>query len=161
MVWCVIVAACLSLAACTLWQAAVTDEGNVAHDPASIIPCEHHTAAVTAWSSTERATVGEPVSVTVRIENTGCVMLGLPQYRLNARARDGEPIVDPNTTQPVVHSLGVDSGASDEAVFAVIATRPGVVEVSPSVSFEVHLGYPGPAYWGMAAGDAVRVVVTD
>lgn len=48
---------------------------------------------------------------------------------------------------------------SDTAEFAMTASAPGSVTLAASVSFEVHIGYPGPAYWGYAASPPLTIEV--
>jgi len=102
--------------------------------------------ALSATATTLKA--GDIFTVTVTLANQGCGMLGLPQYRLYIGSDETQPIFDPNVPEPVVHYLGVASGQSDAAEFALRAVRPGEAMLSASASFEFHAGYPGPAYWG-------------
>lgn len=144
--WCVLgILSCLAIAACVALRA-----------PAPPI-CQRESARVTAWASAEHVTVGEPFTVTVRVENTDCLMLGLPQYRLTRVDVGAEPIVDPTTIVPLVHYCGVSAGAGDEAAFSVVATRQGEIALRPSVSYELHRR--DSAAWGSAAGAPVRVTV--
>ena len=46
--------------------------------------------------------------------------------------------------------MPIYSGQHDEAQFTLRALRAGQTELGANVSFEVHLGYPGPAYWAGA-----------
>jgi hypothetical protein len=47
--------------------------------------------------------------------------------------------------------LAISPGASGRERFALRAVRPDEARLTAYASFEVHLGYPGPAYWGGAS----------
>lgn len=59
----------------------------------------------------------------------------------------------------VVHYLAVVSGEHDDVDFVLRATHTGVTEFWAHVSFEVHIGYPGPAYWSGCVSGPVTVTV--
>lgn len=121
--------------------------------------CETHTASVVLSASPENLRVGDTVTVTVKLNNEGCVGLGLPQYRLAAQSDGATSIFEPANPEPVVHSLGVGPGQSDAAEFGLEAVAGGQATVTASVSYEVHIGYPGPAYWAASTGEPLRVIV--
>ena len=121
--------------------------------------CQYHTAYMTISATATSLHVGESVTVTATLFNRGCTGLGMPQYRLYIRPDEPEPIFDPGNPEPVVHYLGVGSGESDAAEFALQAVGPGQARLSASASFEVHLGYPGPAYWGASGTGPLTVTV--
>lgn len=116
--------------------------------PTSTLACERETASVLLSVSTENAKVGDRVKVTVTVNNEGCLTLGLPQYRLYVQSDGPQSIFTPENPEPVVHSLGVDPGQFDAAEFDLTAVSSGQATLTAMVSYEVHLGYPGPAYWG-------------
>lgn len=97
--------------------------------------------------------------MTVLLHNQGCVALGLPQYRLSTRQAVSDTVLAPATPEPIIHPYGVGINQTDSAVFNLTAVRAGEIELNASVSFEVHLGYPGPAYWGSASSGPVRIKV--
>jgi hypothetical protein len=72
---------------------------------------------------------------------------------------EGKPIFSPDKPEPVMHSLAVIPRNSDEAIFALQAASPGKAILSAMASFEVHLGYPDPAYWGANSSDELVIVV--
>jgi DNA/RNA endonuclease YhcR with UshA esterase domain len=89
-------------------------------------------------------------------------MVGLPLYRLSVQSDGPEPILEPEQPEPVEHTLGLDPGESDAAEFPLRAVRAGRAMLTAEASFEVHLGYPGPAYWSSSsAGDPLVIAVTD
>lgn len=120
--------------------------------------CETHTASVTLSASHMTVNVGDTFKVTVTLNNEGCLALGVPQYVLYA-STTGSPVTATNP-KPIVHYLAVDPGQSDSAEFTLQTVAPGSVEFTASASFEVHLGYPGPAYWGNSTSrEPLRVLV--
>lgn len=128
-------------------EAPATDTPQPADGPA----CETHTASMALTTSAAAVEVGEPVIIRVTLNNEGCVALGLPQYRLLIDSDQAEPILAPAEPEPVIHYLGVAPGQADSAEFKLSAAAPGQVGLTASASFEVHIGYPGPAYWGSSS----------
>ena len=126
--------------------------------PTPTLPCETDTASVILSASASRVKVGDTVKITATLNNEGCVVLGLPQYRLYIRSDNPEAILAPPVPEPVVHSLAVAPGQSDTAEFEFRAMAAGQVTLTASASFEVHLGYPGPAYWGYTASRELRIL---
>jgi hypothetical protein len=118
-------------------------------------PCETHTAVLNLDIEPTAVSVNDTLTVTATLENSGCANIGLPQYRLTASPE----LVDPAAPDPITHSLGLGPGDSDSAEFVVTAVSPGTLTLNSTVSFEVHLGYPGPAYWG-AAGTSKEITIT-
>ena len=122
-------------------------------------PCDGERASLTLSTSAEALRVGESVTVTVELANRGCADLGMPQYRLYLETSDGARVLEPSPPEPVAHSLGVSPGETDSAAFALAAAGAGRVEVWATCSYEVHLGYPGPAYWGSVASRRVTLTI--
>ena len=123
--------------------------------------CETHTASITLSSSDTKLSVGESFKVVVTLNNQGCVALGVPQYTLYVSSRGVEPAIVPANPEPIEHYLAIDPGQSDSAEFSLQAVSAGWVEFTASTSFEVHLGYPGPAYWGTSESQApLRLLIT-
>lgn len=103
--------------------------------------------------------VGDSVIVTVTLNNRGCTALGLPQYRLYIQSDGPESVLAPGNPEPITHNLGVAPEQSDVAEFDLQAVADGQAILTASVSFEVHLGYPGPAYWGGSSGESLLITV--
>lgn len=123
----------------------------------TVEPCETHKAELELSLSSVEVAVGDTVTVTVVLHNTGCLALGLPQFRLIGGESAAALLELP---EPAVHNLGVPPGGTDMETFVLEVVGPGVVELGASASFEVHVGYPGPAYWGSAStGEPLRLVV--
>ena len=114
---------------------------------------------MTLAASSKTLRVGETATITVELANEGCVDLGLPQYRLHMDSGDGLSLLDPSPPDPVVHSLGVAPGDTDSASFTLRAVGAGRVKLSATCSYEVHLGYPGPAHWGSVASRRLTLTV--
>jgi len=129
--------------------------------PSSIptLACEIDTASLALSLSAETVKAGDIVSVTLTLNNEGCVALGLPQYRLAIQSDGPEAIFAPGSPEPVVHSLAVVPGGTDTAGFGLRAVAAGQATLSASVSYEVHLGYPGLAYWGSASSESPLITV--
>ncbi len=125
--------------------------------PSPTLDCPTHESDVRLSASKTTVKVGEVVEVKARLVNTGCVALGLPQYRLAILNSESKPIFSPDKPDPIIHSLGVPPGRSDQVTYLLEAVSPGKATLSAVVSFEVHLGYPGPAYWG--TGSAKELVI--
>jgi hypothetical protein len=120
--------------------------------------CETHTASLTLSAPQTTLAVGEQLTVTATLSNQGCGMLGLPVYHLRVGAEGGQPILEPVDPEPVSHGRGISTGAVDRAEFVLRAVRPGQVQVGATVSYEVHLGSAGGAYWGQS-GAAEPLVI--
>ena len=69
-------------------------------------------------------------------------------------------LFEPAEVEPVLHSLGLGDGDQDQAQFTLTARHPGKAQFSITASVEVHLGYPGPAYWATVSSPAVEVTVS-
>jgi hypothetical protein len=121
--------------------------------------CQYHTARMTITASATTLRVGEAVTVTTTLFNYGCTGLGMPQYRLYADTDEPHLVLDPERPEPVVHYAGVGLGGSDAAQFVLEAVGSGQAVVWSTTSFEVHLGYPGPAYWGGSGSGPLTITV--
>jgi hypothetical protein len=103
---------------------------------------------------------GDTVTVTATLINTGCAPVGLPKYTLTLGASSSGAVLSPAEPEPVIHYLGISpQGGVDQAEFLLQATGPGEAILTCTVSFEVHLGYPGPAYWGGNAAKPLKITV--
>jgi hypothetical protein len=158
-----------SLAVGPQTQASPATDTPVAEAVTSQTPCQTHQESLQVSASSSEIAAGEPVTLTISLQNEGCLALGLPQYRLYiepvpVQPLPGEPILagpifEPANPAPVVHSLAVPPGGSDTAEFVLLTLRPGSARISAMASFEIHLGYPGPAFWASAASSPVLVRV--
>lgn len=147
---------CLSIGACSSSDS--TESLNPT--PTPTLACEMHTASMMLAASVTTLEVGETITVTVTLRNEGCGRLGMPQYWLGVKSAKEESIFDPSQPEPVVHYLAVPPGQSDMAEFVLRAVESGQATLAASTSFEVHLGYPGPAYWaGSNAKEPLVVIV--
>lgn len=121
--------------------------------------CETHTAAMALATTATVLEVGEMVTVTATLANVGCADLGMPQYQLYTQSESSQPIFEPNPPTPILHLVGIHPGEADAAEFVLRAVGPGEATLSASASFEVHLGYPGPAYWGGSSSAPLMITV--
>jgi hypothetical protein len=121
--------------------------------------CKTHTASMGLSATATTLHVGEVVTVTAGLSNEGCVALGLPLYSLSWDTDETEPIFEATTPLEVVHYLAVVPGEYDEAQFVLRAVGAAQATLRAYASFEVHLGYPGPAYWGSASAPPLVITV--
>ncbi len=126
--------------------------------PSPTPECTRHTTEMSLSASATEIGVGELVTVTARLQNVGCGMVGLLLYRLEREPGLALQAASPLT---VSHPIGLGTGQADEAQFVLRGVRGGLENVSVSVSFEVHLGYPGPAYWASQAAGPIAVRVRE
>lgn len=122
--------------------------------------CMMHTASMTLTATGTTLHVGELVTVTARLNNEGCTALGLPLYRLYWEDAGTPPVFEPVSSLEVVHYLSIAAGSYDETVFVLRAVGSGQATLRAETSFEVHLGYPGPAYWGASVSPPLAIVVS-
>ena len=120
--------------------------------------CKKHKARMTLSSTSRALRAGEIVTVTAELSNVGCAMIGLPKYTLTVDSK-GIALLEPGAPKPVEHSLAIRTGQSDSAEFVLVAANPGSATLSASVSFEVHLDYPGPAYWSNSGTGRLKIAV--
>ena len=120
--------------------------------------CETHAAALEIEASSPEVRAGETLTLTLTLRSTGCAPLGLPQYSLHLPAEGAGAEVF-SLPDPVVHSLAVPPGGEDQAQLALAALAPGAVTLTARANFEVHLGYPGPAYWAGVTSPPVTLTV--
>ncbi len=125
--------------------------------PRSVLTCTTHTTGMTLMTSSTVPEVGDRVMVTVTLANEGCGQVGLPEYRL---ALATEPLIlVPESPISVTHFLALAPDATDTVTFSLQTMGVGDVTLGASASFEVHLGYPGPAYWSYDRTAHVQVSV--
>jgi hypothetical protein len=127
--------------------------------PTATLACKNAKASVQVSGSSTTVRVGQIVTVTVVATYTGCFLLGLPQYSLDLQADQPQPLFDPGQPHPVEHSTSITPGG-DMAQFVLRAVRAGEATVNAVVSYEVHEGFPGAAYWGSSTSTApLRILV--
>ncbi|MGW8251607.1 MAG: hypothetical protein ACWGO1_13260 [Anaerolineales bacterium] len=121
--------------------------------------CESHQAHLQLVPSSSSLRVGDSLTMTATLSSSGCALLGLPKYSLVIHPEGDTSPFEPAAVEPVLHSIGLRDGEQDMAYFILQATAPGEVTIMVTASFEVHLGYPGPAYWAGAASQPLRVII--
>jgi hypothetical protein len=107
--------------------------------------CTTHTTGMTLTTSSTTPEVGDNIWVTVTLANEGCGQVGQLEYRLTL-AQSAYVLV-PDSPISITHDLALEPGETDTVTFSLWAIGAGEVTLQTSASFEVHLGYPGPAYW--------------
>ena len=112
---------------------------------------------MTLTTSSLAPNVGEHLLVTVTLTNEGCGMIGLPKYDLSLL--QAPYTLAPEKPDAIIHYLGLNPGETDTVTFTLDTIGVGEVFLRVSASFEVHLGYPGPAYWSSAAAGSVTATV--
>lgn len=102
--------------------------------------------------------LGRRITATVTLTNAGDCSMGLPLYTLRI---DNEHAVAAQVEgdNPVLHSLGIGGGRSDSVAFRLMLLNTGLFTLTANASFEVHVGYPGPAYWSRAATGPITFTV--
>ena len=123
-------------------------------------PCQTHSAELVISTAQQQASVGDAIEINVTFHNTGCALLGLPRYYLMVEQEPDLPALLPQEIAPVDHSLAVPPEGSDQVTFLLQAAAPGNATLSATVSFEAHLGYPGPAYWATASSEKTSILVS-
>ena len=78
--------------------------------------------------------MGEFVTVTVTITNTGEVTFGHLRYRL----RDWQPFLTPIPEPEAIHEMDVPPGGSDTATFRLEATQVGAAQILATVTVETR-----------------------
>lgn len=114
--------------------------------PTATPSCTHSTAMAIALSDPVPQ-LGGHITATVSLTNTGDCMMGLPLYTLNV-ANIHPVAVFEESENPVLHSRAIYSDEVDSADFRLLVANTGIFTLTAHASFEVHVGYPGPAYWG-------------
>lgn len=109
------------------------------------------------------ARVGDEITFTLELVNTGTVAAGIPAFGVYGDSEFarilGEPITVPEDDGILYGSVGPGQTYSMQWVY--VAQVAGEIAISGRVSYEVHLGYPGPAYWSGATSEAVTLVVIE
>jgi len=146
-------------------QAVITQPTPPTPQPAVYFPvltfavCDRHTAEMDLAPSATILQTGQPLTITTELRNLGCLPLGIPQYRLETVRSSQEGVFSPAQPEPVTHYLAIGPGQTDRAAFILRAGEPGQAVLKGYASFEVHIGYPGPAYWGASASQPITVTV--
>ncbi|GEM_PF-1959959 len=123
--------------------------------------CTTHTTGMTLTTSSLTPKVGDRLWVTVTLANEGCGQVGLPEYRLALAPSSYILVLDSPVS--ITHYVALEPDETDLVTFSLQTIGAGEVALQASASFEVHLGYPGPAYWAYdsTAPVSVSVPVTD
>ncbi len=115
-----------------------TAKATTAPPPTKEPPPPAFDAQVAIVSSTPELRVGELLTVTVTITNTGQVPFGNLRYRL----RDWQPFLAPIPGPEMIHEMDVHPGESDTATFRLEATQVGVAQIFATVTVETREEQP-------------------
>lgn len=121
------------------------------------LTCTTHTTSMTLTISNDAPEVGDRLWVTATLTNEGCAQVGKPEYRL--WLEQSSLILAPESPIRVGHSLSLHTGETDIVTFSLRSIGFGPASLRVSASFEVHLDYPGPAYWASHSTDPITVNV--
>jgi hypothetical protein len=134
-------------------------------EPAPLPPettpeCAGYASHLTLAASHTGCIIGDTLVLTATLTNVGaCGMLGLPLYTLHFNPDALDPILLPNPPGPVTHYEGINPGESDVITYTLQVVGAGVITLNITASFEVHLGYPGPAYWSRDNSPSLTITV--
>lgn len=115
--------------------------------PESTPTCTQHTTVMRAVAEPTTPQAGDSLMVSVTFTNAGCGSVGLPDYRLLILSEQPYPIFTTPSPESIMHHRALYPGEADHVTFTLQTIGSGVVTITARSSFEVHLGYPGPAYW--------------
>lgn len=124
--------------------------------PQSTLNCTTHTSNLELTTNQTTPAVGSIVQITVTLSNAGCGQIGQPTYRL---LLEPSSILAPISSLSITHNRALASGESDTASFQLQVIGIGEVALRATASFEVHPGYPGPAYWAFDSSQPLSVTV--
>lgn len=127
--------------------------------PQSTPTCTQHTTEMRAVAEPPTPRAGDPLTVSVTLTNAGCGSVGLPDYRLLTLSDSPYPIFTTPSPASITHYRALYPGEADHVTFMLHAIGAGVVTLTARSSFEVHLGYPGPAYWAGDVAPLLRLTV--
>lgn len=108
------------------------------------------------------ATVGDEVTFTLVFSNNSSLAAGIPSFSL--QSVDGaafERILGEALVAPDVLYDAVAPGKTHTETWTFVVQEVGEVSVFARVSYEVHEGYPGPAYWSGVQSPEVIVIVEE
>ena len=129
--------------------------------PQATPTCTTHTTGMTLTTSSTTLEVGDRIVVTATLANEGCAQVVQPEYWLTLV--QSAYVLGPDPPTSVTHYLALEPGETDTVTFSLQTIGVGEVTLQTSASFEVHLGYPGPAYWAYDSTMpiSVSIPVTD
>lgn len=127
--------------------------------PQSTPTCTQHTTEMRAVAEPPTPRAGDLLTVSVTLTNAGCGSVGLPDYRLMIFSEQSIPIFTTPSPESIMHYRALYPGEADHVTFTLHAIGAGAVTITARSSFEVHLGYPGPAYWTGDVAPPLRLTV--
>jgi hypothetical protein len=113
-----------------------TSEATPAPTP-TVIPT--FDAQVTIAASATELQIGDPLTVTVTVINTGQVTFGNLRYQLLG---GWEPVLGAPTGAAADHEVDVPPAGNDTATFVLEATQPGTVQIHANVTVDTREDSP-------------------
>ncbi len=110
--------------------------------PTATPTCQGQTAQIVLTTPDTDIAIGEPVTISMTLNNTTCGGMGLLRFRLEA-----DPAAAFGTIEAIDYPSGVPGGGSHTVEFQLIPTQAGEVTLTGSVSFEGTTP-EGAFYWG-------------
>ena len=134
------------LAACTLPDTLISRNA-----PTATPACVGQTGQILMTVPNTEVHVGEPVTLTMTLNNTTCGSMGALSYQLYPTPADAfEPF------EAILYP-GVPPGGSHTVTFELIPRQPGEVRISGRVGFE-GTSSDGAFYWGGVQGETPLVL---
>ncbi len=110
-------------------------------------------AQVGISASATELQVGDLLTITVTLTNTGAAPIGMPRFQLLG---EWTPYLGLLMDSVVHHELDVTPGASDTATFVLEAVEPGTVILRANVTMEAH----EPPRWESRSSDEISISIT-
>lgn len=117
--------------------------------------CQGYTALLDIASNKNTLIIGDTLSITLTLHDTGCSNLGLLYYQIQPPHIDHLEEVTPRMQ---IHYLSIEPNSSDTAVFLFKANSAGQVTISGQADFEVHLE-SGPPLNGHAETGNITITI--
>lgn len=117
--------------------------------------CQGYNALLDIALNKNTLIIGDTLSITLTLHNTGCSNLGLLYYQIQPPHIDHLEEITPRLQ---IHYLSIEPNSSDTAVFLFKANSEGQVTISGQADFEVHLE-AGPPLNGHAETENITITI--
>lgn len=118
-------------------------------------PCTTYSASLTFQANKSVYQVGEAITVTATLLNSGCSKIGLPYYQVQPQTLEH---VTPSNPSGIQSYVALDPGGSDSVVFLFTASSAGETSFSARSDFEVSLE-SGPGLLGTAFSSPITITI--
>lgn len=102
--------------------------------------------------------IGDEVTVSLYLVNTGTLDAGIPKFALMLSDDSLLEVVSAPDNDGLLYG-SVVAGDSTVMSWTYRALAAGSVDITGRVSYEVHEGYPGPAYWSGTTSSPQTLVI--